>query len=167
VSVLPDHAIRALRPGRGAALSIGGYDWSRRVLEPWSERAVQNGMSYGLSCAGYDVRCRQRLVLAPGGFLLASTVEHFWMPNDVLGRVADKSTWARRGLAVQNTVIECSWRGWLTLELTNHSKKTIVIQQGDPIAQILFERLESPPERGYDGKYLDQPDYPVEAIYER
>ena len=43
------------------------------------------------------------------------------MPSDVLGQVCDKSTWARRGVAVQNTIIEPGWRGYLTVELTNHS----------------------------------------------
>lgn len=165
MGILPDHAIRVLRPCRGAP-SVGGYDWSRHVLEPWAERGTQSGMSFGLSCAGYDIRCKQGLIIAPGDFMLASTLEHFWMPADVLGRVADKSTWARRGLAVQNTVIEPGWRGYLTLEITNHSKETLVVQQGDPIAQILFERLESPPERPYTGKYQDQEDRPVEALSE-
>jgi dCTP deaminase len=38
-----------------------------------------------------------------------------------MGIVHDKSTWARRGLVVQNTVIEPGWHGYqTTIELTNH-----------------------------------------------
>jgi len=160
MSILPDWMIRDLRPGRLA----GGTHSLRRVVEPFIERTEVNGMTAGLSCAGYDIRTKQGVALAPGMFALLSTVEHFWMPRDVLGRVADKSTWARRGLAVQNTVIEPGWRGWLTLEVSNHGAGTLIIQAGDPIAQIIFEQMLAPPERSYVGRYQDQEDRPVEAL---
>lgn len=153
--ILPDFKIRELVVGDG-----------RHVLEPWSERTVQNGMSYGLSCAGYDIRTKQGVVLPPGGFSLLSSIEHFHMPDDVIGIVHDKSTWARRGLAAQNTVIESGWIGWLTLEVSNHSPDVIEIRAGDPIAQILFHQMAAPPEQVYRGKYHNQADRPVGAISE-
>lgn len=91
-----------------------------RPVEPFEERGVIDGMSYGLSHAGYDIRIREDVELEPGGFTLASTIERFRMPNDVAAMVCDKSTWARRGLAVQNTFIEPGWEGYLTLELSNN-----------------------------------------------
>lgn len=94
--------------------------------------------------------------------MLASTIEHFTMPDDVLGEVKDKSSWARRGLAVQNTVIEPGWRGHLTLELTNHGDEGLTIHRGQPIAQIIFHQvlgLVTP----YDGKYQDQARGPQDA----
>jgi dCTP deaminase len=153
MSILPDWMIRDLRVGEG-----------RHIVEPFIERTPINGLSGGLSCAGYDVRTKQGVTLAPGDFVLLSTVEHFMMPADVIGRVCDKSTWARRGVAVQTTVIECSWTGWLTLEVTNHSRKPVAIEAGDPIAQVLFEQLAAYPEAPYSGRYQNQPDRPVEAI---
>ena len=69
------------------------------------------GVSYGVSSAGYDVRIAQDVLLWPGRFVLASTIEKFCMPDDLIGIVHDKSTWARRGVAVQNTVIEPGWNG--------------------------------------------------------
>src|SRR5688572_27470191 len=73
----------------------------RPLMMPFNERTVQNGMSYGLSYCGYDVQCAERVVLWPGTFKLCSTVQRFSMPNNMVGIVHDKSTWARRGLAVQ------------------------------------------------------------------
>jgi dCTP deaminase len=99
--------------------------------------------------------------------MLASTIEHFDMPNDVMAIVHDKSTWARRGVAVQNTVIEPGWRGWLTLEITMHAWRLLRIRSGTPIAQIVFHRLEAPTERSYQGKYQDQRRGPQPAIRER
>jgi len=136
------------------------------MIIPFSERGRYNGYSYGLSSAGYDISIAQTIHLPPHGFRLASAVERFDMPNDVLGRVTDKSTWARQGLAVQNTVIEPGWRGYLTLELSNNTDSAIVILCGTPIAQVIFELLDQPTEIPYEGKYQDQPAGAVKAILE-
>lgn len=153
MSILPDWMIRDLRVGEG-----------RHVVEPFIERTPINGMTGGLSFAGYDIRAKQGVMMRPGDFKLLSSVEHFHMPADLVGRVMDKSTWARRGLAVQTTLIEPGWSGWLTIEVTNHGDGSIRIEAGDPIAQIVFERMEAPPERAYSGRYQSQPDRPVKAI---
>ena len=114
-------------------------------------------MSYGLSAAGYDIRIAEDINLKAGEFTLASSLEEFNMPDDVLAYVKDKSTWARQGLAVQNTVIEPGWKGFLTLELTNHRRmETLILRKGMPIAQIVFHRLEAATEQPYDGKYQNQ-----------
>lgn len=156
------------------------------MVSPFSERTVVGGKTFGLSAAGYDVRidfrevgyavrrmCRNRQDPPPnwgpptlnGDFLLAATWEHFSMPDDVMGIVHDKSSWARKGLTVQNTVIEPGWRGYLTLELTYQgpSDGEVIITHGDPIAQIVFHRLDEVTEQPYAGKYQDQEPGPQEA----
>jgi dCTP deaminase len=136
------------------------------MIDPFSERSKQGGFSYGLSSAGYDVRCKQDIYLGPQGFALASIIEYLQIPNDILAIVHDKSSWGRLGLAVQNTVIEPGWRGYLTIELSNHSDKAIRIHAGMGIAQIIFHQLAAPTCQPYEGKYQDQADRPVEAIFE-
>jgi dCTP deaminase len=131
------------------------------ILDPCAERTSEHGLTYGLSPAGYDLRIDlgdglSAREIAPSEFVLAATLECFSMPADVLGVVHDKSTWARSGLCVQNTVIEPGWRGYLTLELTNHSSTPITVVQGAAIAQVVFHRLDEPTERPYAGKYQDQ-----------
>jgi dCTP deaminase len=123
----------------------------------------EHGVSFGLSEAGYDIRINQTVWLHPlKRFALASTFEAFNMPNSLVGIVHDKSTWARRGLSVFNTVIEPGWRGFLTLELVYHGLKPIRIPGGAGIAQVIFHEISSLAE--YAGKYQDQPDRPVAAI---
>lgn len=39
-----------------------------KPILPFNERTVLNGMSYGLSHAGYDVRIAETVVLSPGAF---------------------------------------------------------------------------------------------------
>lgn len=136
------------------------------MLYPFHERGVVGGMSFGLSIAGYDIRVAEHHVLQPGDFVLASSVERFAMPDDLIAFVHDKSTWARKGLATQNTIIEPGWCGFLTLELTNHSNDIIIIKEGMPIAQIVFQLLDMPAEKPYDGKYQHQKAGPQAAKYE-
>jgi dCTP deaminase len=124
-----------------------------------------HGVSHGLSEAGYDLRIKQSVTLHPfRRFQLASTVERFQMPDDLVAVVHDKSTWARRGLSVFNTVVEPGWCGWLTLELVYHGWRPLHIPAGAGIAQVLFHDLSSPAR--YGGKYQNQPDWPVLAVLE-
>jgi dCTP deaminase len=139
-----------------------------------------HGVSHGLGEAGYDIRIKQDILfkpanavspagvfvdgrfVSPGSFVIASAIEEFHMPNHMVGIVHDKSTWARRGLSVFNTVIEPGWCGFLTLELVHHGWKELHIPAGAGIAQVIFHcTAES---ASYDGKYQNQPDKPVEAI---
>lgn len=139
------------------------------LITPFSERGVFRGVSFGLSACGYDIRVREELHLRRGEFVLASSFEHFSIPNNLCMRVLDKSTWARRGLFCQNTIAEPGWHGFLTLELTLHEQYEIphpVIEAGTAIAQVVFEQLDEPTELPYVGKYQDQPPEPVPAKFE-
>lgn len=141
------------------------------LLESWPLKPMLaskqrfKGISFGLTEAGYDIRIKQSLTLSPNNrFMLASTVEEFNMPNDLVAVVHDKSTWARKGLSVFNTVIEPGWKGFLTLELVYHGNETLCIEEGSGIAQVLFHQLEE--SAAYNGKYQNQEDKPIEARYD-
>jgi dCTP deaminase len=137
-----------------------------RLVYPMHERSRHLGATYGIGPSGYDVRLAETIWLWPGRFVLASTLERFEMPTDVLGVVHDKSTWARCGIACQNTVIEPGWRGFLTLEITMHAWRFRRLPAGTPIAQIVFHRLETATERPYRGKYQDQSAGPQRARFD-
>ena len=129
--------------------------------------------SHGLSEAGYDIRIKQDILFyqhgvlvngenQKGNFTLASAIEEFQMPPSLVGVVHDKSTWARKGLSVRNTVIEPGWKGFLTLELVYDGPGELHIPAGSGIAQVLFHQTMV--YAAYDGKYQNQADKPVEAI---
>lgn len=150
---------------------ISGNEIVRRgIITPASERALhaESGMTFGAGPAGYDVRIAQNINLAPNGregsFSLASTVERFAIPKELMGFVHDKSSLIRRGLYVGNTVLEAGWMGWLTLELANLGPETIELKAGQPIAQVIFHMVYNP-ETVYDGKYQNQENRPVPAIF--
>jgi dCTP deaminase len=148
----------------------------------FQSKRTENGVSCGLAEAGYDIRIRQTVVFARpncsmdfhhsvgneaprvGRFALASAMEEFDMPEMLCGVVHDKSTWARQGLSVFNTVIEPGWKGFLTLELVYHGNKPLIIPAGSGIAQVLFHQTVLP--ASYTGKYQNQADEPVSSIFE-
>jgi dCTP deaminase len=135
------------------------------MIVPFNERTVHLGMTYGLDCAGYDVRIDRTMIMWPQRFAMADTVERFSVPPDLKMRILDKSSWARRGVTVQNTTAEPGWRGFLRLELTNHSWRFRIIRQGSPIAQVEFHQLDHATEQPYSGKYQDQ-GHDQNAVYE-
>jgi dCTP deaminase len=141
------------------------------IVEPMRERYLdENGNSAGLSISGYDITVDTQVDLMPGSFVLVCTCERFVMPRNVVGVVHDKSSLARKGLAVQNTILEPGWRGYLTLELSNHSAYRIRLPIASAIAQVIFHFLDEPAEKPYTGKYQDQERMPIPArreIYEK
>lgn len=143
-----------------------------------STKVSRSGVTFGLGEAGYDIRIKQGVVFHAnqgghiqhadgsrehftGRFTLASAIEEFRMPSFLVGVVHDKSTWARRGLSVFNTVIEPGWDGFLTLELVYHGSTGLFIPPGAGIAQVLFHETKC--DAVYNGRYQNQEDKPVEA----
>lgn len=127
-------------------------------------KMAAHGTSWGLTECGYDIRIKQDVWMFFGRrFVLASSIEEFNMPNSVMGRVLNKSTWARRGIdASMTTNIEPGWKGFLTIELRYSGFWPRKIKAGSGIAQVIFENIAE--EACYTGKYNHQPDRPVEAI---
>ncbi len=152
------------------------------IKDMLNHKATAHGTSYGLSELGYDIRIKQKILFQPtqyirqivtitdedgvpdlrdGRFVLASAIEQFDMPDYLGALVKDKSSWARKGLSVFNTVIEPGWKGFLTLELVYHGNAELLIPAGSGIAQVLFSPCQVPAR--YEGKYQNQEDRPVEA----
>lgn len=150
------------------------FNWQKLEITPfWSEKSISNGMSFGLTSAGYDIRLgrpegelKQIDGIFIDQFVLAHSLEFVRIPEDCQAIVHDKSSWARRGLSLFNTVLEPGWFGHITLELANHSSKSIEIPYGSPIAQIVFHQLDSRTTQPYSGKYQNQPNHPVRALRE-
>lgn len=108
-----------------------------------------------LQPASYDVTLDRMLVgddsvyfdytLKPGEFILANTIEKFNIPPELVARLEGKSTWARRGLIIHTAgFVDPGFRGQLTLEMTNLSKKPLPLKNGMVIAQIAFNWLDRP-----------------------
>jgi dCTP deaminase len=124
-------------------------------------------ISYGVSSYGYDVRCDRHFkiftninsaiidpknfdersfvdhegdycIIPPNSFVLASTVERFKIPSNVLVVCLGKSTYARCGIIVNVTPLEPEWEGHVTLEFSNTTTLPAKIYANEGIAQMLF-----------------------------
>lgn len=158
------------------------------LIHPHEPRTVAFGMTYGEGPASYDIRTKNEICLVSGYTVLAVSLERFEMKWDMCAVVRDKSTLAREGVDVKNTHIDPGWVGHLTLEIgyrplikpvkngdewalphdyPGARPQVKVIPAGSPIAQVVFERMDrSGSYAKVGGKYQNQPDVPVEAIYE-
>src|SRR5678815_1584056 len=138
------------------------------LIEPFVEKTIhsKSGSSYGLSPSSYDVRLNQDVRVKPGKVSLGSTLERIIMPANICCNIRDKSTLIRRGLHVFNTHIDPGFIGYVTIEITNYTSKIIVLKKGYPVCQFVFEYLDAPSEKPYNGKYQNQANRPVRAIHE-
>lgn len=145
-------------------------------------------ISYGTSSYGYDVRCSSQFkvftninsatvdpkqfdeqsfvdvegdvcVIPPNSFALASTVEYFRIPRNVLTVCLGKSTYARCGIIVNVTPLEPEWEGHVTLEFSNTTTLPAKIYANEGVAQMLFFESDEVCETSYKdrgGKYQGQ-----------
>lgn len=97
------------------------------------------------------------LVIPPGSFLLASTLEYLRLPADVTAFVEGRSSIGRIGLFVENAGwVDPGFEGELTLELYNANRQPIRLQAGRRVCQLVFARMDQPASRPYQGKYQGQ-----------
>jgi len=145
-------------------------------------------ISYGTSSYGYDVRCSTHFkvftninsatvdpkafdedsfvdvdgdvcIIPPNSFALASTVEYFRIPRNVLTICLGKSTYARCGIIVNVTPLEPEWEGHVTLEFSNTTTLPAKIYANEGVAQMLFFESDEVCETSYKdrgGKYQGQ-----------
>ncbi len=159
------------------------------MIEPFVETQARKGVvSYGLSSYGYDTRGADEFkvftnvyntvvdpkafdpqsfvdiradvcTIPPNSFALASTVEYFRIPRDVLTICLGKSTYARCGIIVNVTPFEPEWEGHVTIEISNTTPLPAKIYAHEGIAQVLFFQGDEPCEVSYKdkkGKYQAQ-----------
>ena len=145
-------------------------------------------ISYGTSSYGYDVRCAPEFkiftninsaivdpkrfdassfvdvsnsvcIIPPNSFALASTVEYFRIPRNVLTICLGKSTYARCGIIVNVTPLEPEWEGHVTLEFSTTTPLPAKIYANEGVAQMIFFEADEACEISYadrGGKYQGQ-----------
>lgn len=148
----------------------------------------QRIVSYGVSSYGYDARVSNEFkiftnvntsivdpknfdnqslhtkvtdvcIIPPNSFALASTVEYFKIPKDVLVICVGKSTYARCGIIVNVTPLEPGWEGHVTLEFSNTTPLPAKIYANEGACQFLFLKGNEQCKTSYadrKGKYMKQ-----------
>ena len=159
------------------------------MIKPFVEKQIgDKNISYGLSSFGYDARVADEFkiftdvdsaivdpknfktnsfvsrksdecIIPPNSFALASTVEYFKIPKDILVICLGKSTYARCGIIVNVTPLEPGWEGHVTLEFSNTTPLPAKIYANEGAAQFIFLKGNEKPTTTYaqrNGKYMKQ-----------
>lgn len=159
------------------------------MIEPFNENQKREGViSYGVSSYGYDMRIGEEFkiftninntvvdpkkfdqksfvnyggnvcIIPPNSFALASSVEYFRIPRDVMVICLGKSTYARCGIVVNVTPLEPEWEGHVTIEISNTTPLPAKIYAHEGIAQLIFLEAAEICEISYKdkaGKYQSQ-----------
>jgi dUTP pyrophosphatase len=96
--------------------------------------------------AGYDLASAEDVVIPQRGKGLAKTDLAIAVPDGTYGRVAPRSGLAlKRGIDVGAGVIDADYRGNVGVVLFNHGDEPFEIKRGDRIAQLILERIVTPP----------------------
>jgi dCTP deaminase len=138
-----------------------------RMIEPFAERLVRTGVSFGTASYGYDMRVsnefrllrfdasgvldaknfddslfdtvtRDVLELQPHSMAIGRSVEYFRIPRNVLTICFGKSTYARCGLLINVTPFEPEWEGFVTMSILNPSPLPVRVYAREGIAQVIF-----------------------------
>jgi len=159
------------------------------MINPFEDKQIgKDRISFGVSSYGYDARVSDEFkiftnvnseivdpknfkqtsfitkkslecIIPPNSFVLASTVEYFKIPTDVLVICLGKSTYARCGIIVNVTPLEPGWEGHVTLEFSNTTPLPAKIYANEGVAQFIFLKGNEVPEVTYadrKGKYMGQ-----------
>ena len=112
-------------------------------------------------------------ILHPGEFVLASTLEHIELPDDLVARLEGKSSLGRIGLLIHSTAgyVDPGWRGHLTLELSNVANLPVTLYYGMKIGQLSYLRLSTASDHIYGSpelgsKYQGQTDPTSSRIHQ-
>ena len=176
MSVLSDRWIKKMATGK-------------EMITPFVAKQTRgSNISYGLSSFGYDARVSNEFkiftdvdsvigdpknfknnsfvsrtgdecIIPPNSFALASTIEYFKIPKDILVICLGKSTYARCGIIVNVTPLEPGWEGHVTLEFSNTTPLPAKIYANEGAAQFFFLKGNEEPDITYEqrnGKYMKQ-----------
>lgn len=101
-------------------------------------------------------------IMRPGEFVLATTVEHLEIADDLVGRLEGRSSLGRIGIIVHSTAarFDPGWVGKPVMELGNIGVMPVALYPGMRVCSFTFEELSSIAETPYkvkkDAKYSHQ-----------
>lgn len=98
------------------------------------------------NAAGYDLSSAQEVVIPAGEHRCIQTDLSLSLPKGTYGRIAPRSGLAlKHAIGVMAGVIDADFTGSVGVILINHGSNDFVIKIGDRIAQLILERIRTPP----------------------
>lgn len=95
--------------------------------------------------AGYDLHAAERAIIRPGERECISVGAHLELPPGTVGLIRDRSGLANfKGITVLGGVVDNSYRGLLSVILLNTGAKSVDVEIGDRIAQLVILPIFTP-----------------------
>ncbi len=100
------------------------------------------------------------IYLRPNEFILASTREKLTLPDNIVGFISGRSSYARMGISIDlsQIIVQPGHSDTIPLQIKNNLPYPMVVYPGTPIAQIVFFRAvsasSSPYSKSLRPKYL-------------
>ena len=139
----------------------------KKMIQPFEDKQVRGGISFGVSAYGYDYRIDRKFkiympqdgavldpknfgearfedfegdvcVIPPNSFVLGQSLEYFRIPRDILVVCTGKSTYARCGVVANVTPLEPEWEGHITVSIGNMGPSPVRLYAGEGLGQLVF-----------------------------
>ncbi len=128
------------------------FHLGHRILIPTMGRHIVIDIRKGVDKSMYEevhLKTGDPITIRPGQFFIGETMEVLTLPNNIIGRLEGKSSFARLGIVIHQTSarFDPGWDGPAALELRNNSDNDVVIYCGDKICAFAFEKLDVPVEK--------------------
>ncbi|MCL4383448.1 MAG: dCTP deaminase [Candidatus Marsarchaeota archaeon] len=118
------------------------------VLDPEKKEHVEQ--SYKVE------KHKKSFIINPNQQVLLSTLEYLELPEDLVGLVELRSTWARHGFSLPPTIIDAGFKGTITLEVINNAPFKILLRPKYRFAHVIFIKTNNKVSNTYKGTYLNQ-----------
>lgn len=128
------------------ALGFSHPECSEKIfLKKLSDQATTPSRGSDLA-AGYDLYSAENVIIPKQGKALVKTDIAIALPDGCYGRVAPRSSLSwKHHIDVGAGVVDRDYRGNVGVVLFNLSQKDYEVQHGDRIAQLIIERISTPP----------------------
>ncbi len=134
---------------------------------------ISNYNKDNVNCISYDLTLNYILdsekihhkewELHPGETVFICSNEKLSIPDDIMGRIAEKNSRMRQGLVVSGPHYHPGHTTYAFLRVQNISTEIICLKGGMAIAQIIFEQLNQIPDEPYrekkDASFNDEEEY--------
>ena len=117
------------------------HDQNKITWIRFSDNAT-NPFKYSKYSAGYALYASEDVLIQQRGHITAPTDIGVKVPSGHYGRIAPCSRFTlNNNTDIRAGVIDADYSGKIEIIIFNHSDVDIKVKKGDPIAQIIFERI--------------------------
>jgi len=135
----------------GSKIILGHHEIKKRlendlVVKPLDADQIREN--------GLDLSIDSDLTIEPNRFALAKTREWIEFPTDLIGFCNLRSPYARKGLFIPPTVVDCGFKGKLVIEVVNFSLNRLQLKKGERFLHMIIAECKGGIE--YKGRYQYQ-----------